>query len=93
MAANEVQGVRLIDGWPHCPNCSLGMLPLEDRYACILCGWEWVPGPKWVGDLWADEMRYKRSISERKGGSRKAGRKRSRSLKPLRWRREEDGRS
>lgn len=39
------------------------------------------PGFRTIEDLWADEQRYKRSVSKRGGGG-KAGRKRRR---PRRW--------
>jgi hypothetical protein len=91
MAAEARAAVRVIGRTPYCPSCGLRMLAREDHYYCVLCGREWVPGPDWVGDVWADEMRYKYSIALLKGGSRKAGRKRRTPSmeKLLRWARRE----
>lgn len=68
-----------------CPGCGLpNMLEsYEDGYRCIACGAVFVPPRGWVGPIWAEEQRYKRSISRRGRGSRKAGRKRSRKKRGL----------
>jgi len=54
-------------------------------WKCPDCGGEWWPGPSdpeyGITTLWRDEQAYKRSISKRGGGSRRAGKKRQKNIK------------
>lgn len=70
-----------------CIFCDVPLIFNEQHgfYKCPDCGGEWWPGPSdpeyGINSLWRDEQAYKRSISKRGGGSRRAGKKRQNNIK------------
>lgn len=72
-------------GYPTCPRC--GARLLNDHHRNLYCPLCPEPDPECEArTLWADEQRYKHAIAKKKGGSRKAGRRRS--TQQRRWRRD-----